>query len=280
MRAFGIVYVHINKINGKAYVGQTCQLSKRRWRRSGNGTNNEGYKTCTVFYRALQKYTWANFETIELCSCFDQSGLNAAEEFFMRLYNSLAPNGYNALDRAGDKVIYTAEVRAKLSAARLGFKTGIPSWNRTYHTEKENVMGKECSSCKEWKTLDAFCKDKGAKWDGLAYYCKVCHATRQREYWARQEKMSETDLEQSYKDRSVKMAASIKSRFDNDPEYKLKISKATSKAIVATNAQSGEVLEFPSALSAKSHGFVNTRIGEAIKQNKPYKGYMWKFKVA
>lgn len=50
------VYKHTNKVNGKVYIGQTCQEVERRW---GNGEN---YKPCTLFYRAIQKYGWDNFE--------------------------------------------------------------------------------------------------------------------------------------------------------------------------------------------------------------------------
>ena len=35
------VYAHINKVNGKMYIGQTCQDINRRWR------DGDGYKGCT-----------------------------------------------------------------------------------------------------------------------------------------------------------------------------------------------------------------------------------------
>ena len=43
------VYMHKNKINGKIYIGQTCQEPERRW------MNGEGYKTQSLFYNAIKK---------------------------------------------------------------------------------------------------------------------------------------------------------------------------------------------------------------------------------
>lgn len=50
-----IVYAHVNKLNGKTYIGQTCQSPERRWR------NGDGYKHNLYFRRAIDKYGWDNF---------------------------------------------------------------------------------------------------------------------------------------------------------------------------------------------------------------------------
>ena len=53
------VYKHISP-NGKQYVGITKQDVVKRW------ANGEGYKNCTYFYNAIQKYGWENFQHIIL----------------------------------------------------------------------------------------------------------------------------------------------------------------------------------------------------------------------
>ena len=63
------VYMHINKINQKRYIGITSQTVNRRWRKDG-----QGYKQCKLFYRAIKKYGWDNFEHIIL-----QEGLTEEE---------------------------------------------------------------------------------------------------------------------------------------------------------------------------------------------------------
>ena len=50
------VYIHTNKVNGKKYVGQTCQQPHKRW---GNG---KYYRPETYFGKAIAKYGWDNFD--------------------------------------------------------------------------------------------------------------------------------------------------------------------------------------------------------------------------
>ena len=51
------IYMHKNKINGKVYIGQTYTSLRARF-----GKNGIGYKGCPIFYNAIQKYGWDNFE--------------------------------------------------------------------------------------------------------------------------------------------------------------------------------------------------------------------------
>ena len=62
------IYLHRNKINGKVYIGQTCQKPEKRW------NYGHGYKNCPRFYSAIVSYGWNNFEHIIL-----ENNLNSDE---------------------------------------------------------------------------------------------------------------------------------------------------------------------------------------------------------
>lgn len=53
------VYMHVNKVNGKKYIGITGRTPEQRWKENG-----EGYKRNPVFYGAIQKYGWDGFDHI------------------------------------------------------------------------------------------------------------------------------------------------------------------------------------------------------------------------
>ena len=84
------IYMHKNKINGKVYIGQTCQILANRW-----GSDGRRYKG-QIFYNAIQKYGWDNFEHIILKEGLTQEEANQQEIYYIQLYQSTNKNfGYN-----------------------------------------------------------------------------------------------------------------------------------------------------------------------------------------
>ena len=85
-----IVYMHINKINGKQYIGITCQTENQRFR------NGRGYKTSKYFYKAIQKYGWDAFEHIVLYRGLSEEEAKAKEIELIAKYDTRNPDkGYN-----------------------------------------------------------------------------------------------------------------------------------------------------------------------------------------
>lgn len=94
------IYLHRNKINGKVYVGRTKQQPKERWK------NGHGYKTCTYFYHAIEKYGWDNFEHLILEQkemTLEEASL--LEKAYIEKYDSCNPDkGYNIKEGGGHDI--------------------------------------------------------------------------------------------------------------------------------------------------------------------------------
>lgn len=102
------VYLHKNKINGKVYIGQTCQNPNKRW------DNGRGYETSPKFYNAILKYGWDNFEHIILQDNLSQFEANELEFKLIQLYQSQNDDyGYN-ITSGGSNFSHSEETKKKI----------------------------------------------------------------------------------------------------------------------------------------------------------------------
>ena len=85
------VYMHVNRINGKKYVGITSQTLQKRWR-EGNG-----YHSKNPIGKAIQKYGWDNFDHYTLLSELTGIMAEIMEQVLIVYYNTNIKNnnGYN-----------------------------------------------------------------------------------------------------------------------------------------------------------------------------------------
>lgn len=81
-----VIYKHTNLINGKSYIGKTCQKPELRW-----GSNGNGYKMCPYFWCAIQKYGWNNFSHTILLDGLTAQEANEAEIRLISEYNTDDP---------------------------------------------------------------------------------------------------------------------------------------------------------------------------------------------
>lgn len=89
------IYLHINKINDKKYVGQTRQSVEHRW------NNGYGYLNSPYFWNAIQKYGWDNFEHIVLMEGLTKTEADEKEIELIKNYKShVSEHGYN-ISRGG-----------------------------------------------------------------------------------------------------------------------------------------------------------------------------------
>lgn len=120
------VYKHTNKVNGKVYIGITCQKPKQRW---GNG---KGYKKNKHFWHSIKKYGWnKGFDHEILYSGLSQRQAEVMEISLIAYYDSTDRNkGYNISLGGG---LQSEKTRQKISEAIKGENN--PMYGKT-HTEE------------------------------------------------------------------------------------------------------------------------------------------------
>lgn len=82
------VYVHINKVTGKKYIGRTKDI-KMRWYPSA-------YRCSTKFYKAIRQYGWDNFEHEIVSSNLTRDEADNFEDLLIKKFRTNEEEfGYN-----------------------------------------------------------------------------------------------------------------------------------------------------------------------------------------
>ena len=97
------VYCHVNKINGKIYIGITTKQPEKRWGNNGIGYKPSGKSYESHFYNAIQKWGWDSFLHIILIENIPLYQAEIIERELIKKYDATNRNyGYNrALGGAG-----------------------------------------------------------------------------------------------------------------------------------------------------------------------------------
>lgn len=137
------VYTHINKTNGKQYIGITSQSPEKRW--GANGNQYTKYKN-QCFFNAIKKYGWDGFEHKILFSGLTEEEAKHKEIELIKEYHTCVYDdekmGYNMTfggDGAwGHKA--TKETIAKMSKSHMGDKNAFYGKHHTDENKKKASM--------------------------------------------------------------------------------------------------------------------------------------------
>ena len=122
---YNCIYLYINTVNGKGYVGKAKDFNQRY------AQHNK--QTKSLLEKAIKKYGIHNFEIIILCDNIStEEELNELEKYYIQYYNTLVKDGwgYNiALGGNGGNVMsqWTDERKAQFSEKMSNTTKGRPS---------------------------------------------------------------------------------------------------------------------------------------------------------
>jgi group I intron endonuclease len=155
------IYVHISPHN-KYYVGITSQDINRRWQ------NGYGYRNQKLFYRAIEKYGWNNFQHEIIATNITEEEAKNFEIILIRELKSSdkkygynlslggeSSNGYKHTDEvkeicrlASKKRVVTEETKRKLSLANKNQKISEEHLEKLQEGKRKYI---EENGCGYWK---------------------------------------------------------------------------------------------------------------------------------
>ena len=152
------VYVVINKIDGKRYVGQTSQALMKRWKRH---QFSFPHRRSSYLYNAIKKHGVENFEIKPLVQVGSKWEMDLYERGMIQAWDLRNPSkGYNLTDGGGGilgfklsdetkkrmaEYVKTAEHRKKISEAKMGNESrlGMKHTEETKRRMSEVAKGRK-----------------------------------------------------------------------------------------------------------------------------------------
>ena len=142
------VYVHINKINGKIYVGISSNI-KNRWHVSS-------YDKSQIIRAAFDKYGWDNFEHIILIENLNKIMAQECEKYLIKKYNTQNKKyGYN--------ISPGGEVILALSGADSPYSKATYQYDLDGNFIKEWACAKDAEKALGLTSLYACCRGENKK---------------------------------------------------------------------------------------------------------------------
>lgn len=132
------VYMHVNKINQKKYIGVTCDI-QHRFGKDGSGYlhQKDGKYNQPYFARAILKYGWDNFDHVIIEQNLTKEEAEIQEKDLIQQYRATNPQyGYN-IREGGYNGKLSEETKEKLRNVMKGRYSGEnnPFWGK-HHTEE------------------------------------------------------------------------------------------------------------------------------------------------
>ena len=129
----GYIYLIIDLTNWKKYVGQHHYHLKKL---------DPNYHGSGHIIRQIYKKRPHTLKEVYLKTCYSQEELDEWEKYYIKLFNTLYPNGYN-LTEGGNGGVPSEETRRKLSELKKGLLSGEknPMFGKHHSEETKQKIG-------------------------------------------------------------------------------------------------------------------------------------------
>ena len=130
----GYIYLIIDLTNWKKYVGQHHYHIE--------GQLDPNYHGSGHIIKMIYKKRPETLKEVYLKTCYSQEELDECEKYYIKLFNTLYPNGYN-LTEGGNGGVPSEETRRKLSEAKKGLQSGEknPMFGKHHSEETKQKIG-------------------------------------------------------------------------------------------------------------------------------------------
>lgn len=265
------VYVHVNKINGKLYIGQTCKTLKSRF-----GRNGKNYKNSNYFYNSIKKHGWNNFKHILLFDNLSGEEANILEKELIHKYNTTNKTcGYN-LDTGGKNGrTHSKETIEKLRKGKLGKNN--PNYMKKLSTETCRRMSESRTGDKHYlygkhHTVETKQKISESK-QGVKIISDYVF-TEQHKF-----NLSESHKNKILSDETKSKMSESKKGHIVSKETREKISNAKSRNVFQFSKDNILINTFKSSIDAERKTNIrNQNILKCCKgERKTAGGYIWKY---
>ena len=271
----GYIYLIIDLTNWKKYVGQHhYHLEKLDSNYHGSGH----------IIRQIYKKRPETLKEVYLKTCYTQEELDEWEQYYIKFYDTLYPNGYN-LEKGGRGGVPSEETRRKISQN-----------HRDCSGEKNPFYGKQHSEEVKKKISDTH-KGKPSNKKGIPLSeehkkklsdknkgKKLSEETKQKMSEARSGEKNAMFGKTHSEESKRKMSLAKKGKPAHNKgvpmseEQKKKLSLAKSKRVIQLSLTGDFIKEWPSTKECGRNGFNQGHVAACCRGKKPqYKGFKWMY---
>ena len=129
------IYVLVNDVNDKKYVGQTCDFASRMRKHKSD-------KRDVLIAKAICKHGWHNFKVIKVQDNLSADEADHWEQFWIDCLETQKPNGYNLEGGGNRNKNHHDSTKEKISEALKGKMAGDkhPMYGKKHTVETRQKM--------------------------------------------------------------------------------------------------------------------------------------------